>query len=92
MQNADCYVLSSRNEGLPNVMIEALYLGTPVAAFKCIPVIERIISEGRSGFLASKENIEELGEAMLKACKLGRIQTSYAADTESVFLEIFFRL
>lgn len=92
MQNADCYVLSSRNEGLPNVMIEALYLGTPVAAFKCIPVIERIISEGRSGFLASKENIEELGEAMLKACKLGRIQTSYAADTESVFREIFFRL
>lgn len=47
MKHADCFVLSSRNEGLPNVMIEALYLGTPVAAYKCIPVIERIVDEGK---------------------------------------------
>lgn len=47
-------------------MIEALYLGTPVAAFKCIPVIERIVSEGRTGYLASKENVKELAAAMEK--------------------------
>ena len=89
MQNADCYVLSSRNEGLPNVMIEALYLGTPVAAFKCIPVIERIVSEGNTGYLAGKENIEELAEAMIKASKLGRIETTYKLNTEEKFVEIF---
>lgn len=89
MQNADCYVLSSRNEGLPNVMIEALYLGTPVAAFKCIPVIERIVSEGNTGYLAGKENIEELAEAMIKASRLGRIETTYKLNTEEKFVEIF---
>ena len=89
MKNADCFVLSSRNEGLPNVMIEALYLGTPVAAFKCIPVIERIVSEGRTGYLASKENVEELAAAMEKEVTLGRIETTYNANSEEKFRKIF---
>lgn len=89
MKHADCFVLSSRNEGLPNVMIEALYLGTPVAAYKCIPVIERIVDEGKTGYLAVKENVTELSDAMQKACRLGRIKTSYSVDSEEVFRKIF---
>lgn len=89
MKYANCFVLSSRNEGLPNVMIEALYLGTPVAAFKCIPVIERIVSQGTTGYLAAKENIRELANAMLKAVKLGRIETTYNANSEVIFSKIF---
>lgn len=89
MKYANCFVLSSRNEGLPNVMIEALYLGTPVAAFKCIPVIERIVSQGTTGYLAAKENIRELADAMLKAVKLGRIETTYNTNSEVIFSKIF---
>ena len=89
MKNADCFVLSSRNEGLPNVMIEALYLGTPVAAMKCVPVIERIVEEGKNGFLAAKGNVAELADAMLNAYKLGRITSTYAPHTEEFFCQIF---
>ena len=89
VKNADCFVLSSRNEGLPNVMIEALYLGTPVAAMKCIPVIERIVEEGKNGFLAAKDSVEELADAMLKAYRLGRITNTYAPHTEEIFYQIF---
>lgn len=74
---ADCFVLSSRWEGLPNVMIESLYLGTPVAAYKCIPVIERIVTNGVDGYLAEKEDISSLSKAMLYASKLGRISSAY---------------
>ena len=74
---ADCFVLSSRWEGLPNVMIESLYLGTPIAAFKCIPIIERIIRNGKNGFLADAEDVNGLADAMLKACNLGRIKSDY---------------
>lgn len=87
---ADCFVLSSRWEGLPNVMIEALYLGTPVAAFKCIPIIERIVNEGEHGYLAEAENISQLSEAMHKAVSLGRIQSTYNSanpkDFETILL------
>lgn len=75
--NCDCFVLSSRWEGLPNVVLEALYLNKPVAAFRCIPVIERIIKDGYNGYTAEKENTEELANAMLKAAKLKEIHTEY---------------
>lgn len=89
VRNADCFVLSSRNEGLPNVLIEALYLGTPAAATKCIPAIARIVDEGETGFLAESENVMALSEAMLNAVKLGRIRSGYPVDTMPIFNELF---
>lgn len=86
---ADCFVLSSRWEGLPNVMLESLYLGTPVAAFKCIPIIERIINEGKDGYLAEKENVVSLASAIKNACNLGRIKSSYQSSTVEDFYELF---
>lgn len=82
---ADCFVLSSRWEGLPNVMIESLYLGTPVAAFKCIPVIGRIVTDGADGYLAEKENVESLAKAMMKASELGRVKSVYKSASMDDF-------
>lgn len=86
---ADSFVLSSRWEGLPNVLIESLYLGTPVAAFKCIPIIERIVEEGVTGFMAEKENVEELATAMINSLKLGRVVSSYKSASIDDFVELF---
>lgn len=88
VHDADCFVLSSRYEGLPNVMIEAQYLGTPVAAFKCIPVIERLVNDGRDGFLAEKEDTTSLSEAILSAITLGHQQSSYHSTAISDFENI----
>ena len=89
LKYADCFVLSSRWEGLPNVLIEALYLGTPVAAFKCIPIIERIVNDGVDGKLAEKEDVESLSKAMVNAIKLGRITTKYSSAKLEDFINLF---
>ena len=90
VKNANCFVLSSRNEGLPNVLIEALYLGTPVAATKCIPVISRIVEDGVNGFLAEPEDEKSLATAMMRASRLGRVsclyQSANIADFQSLFV------
>lgn len=86
---ADCFVLSSRWEGLPNVLIESLYMGTPVAAFKCIPIIERIVKDGMNGYLAEKENIDSLAIAIEKSMLLGRIKSEYQGSKLSDFTEMF---
>jgi len=62
----DLFVLSSRWEGLPNVVLECQYLGKPVVATRCIPVIERLINDGRNGFVVDVEDVEGLTEAILE--------------------------
>lgn len=86
---ADSFVLSSRWEGLPNVLIEALYLGTPVAAFKCIPIVERIVCEGLDGFLAEKEDVNSLAVAMNESLELGRVVSSYKSSDIKDFIKVF---
>lgn len=89
MKYADCFVLSSRIEGLPNVLVEALYTGTPVAATTCVPVVSRIVDNGVNGFLARKEDPDSLAEAMIKASGLGRIQSTYAQSSRQSFMDLF---
>lgn len=89
VKNADCFVLSSRNEGLPNVLIEALYLGIPVAATTCIPIIQRIVDEGHNGYLSDSENPVQLADAMLKALQLGRVNTTYHATSNEAYRKLF---
>lgn len=89
MKFADCLVLPSRNEGLPNVVIEALYLHTPVAVTASIPVIRRIVRDGQDGFVTEVEDIDGLANAMRSASKLGRVQSSYKSATKEDFQKLF---
>ncbi|WP_458449410.1 glycosyltransferase [Fibrobacter sp.] len=85
---ADCFVLSSRYEGLPNVLLEAMYLKRPVAAAKCIPIISRLVKDGENGFTAETEDVDSLAEAMKKAVLLKNIQNNYKSATTSDFEKI----
>lgn len=87
--NANVFVLSSRYEGLPNSLIEALALGKPCAATKCIPIISRIIQVGKNGFLATSENPQELAEAMISALKLKDIENTYSPSQDTDFVRLF---
>jgi glycosyltransferase involved in cell wall biosynthesis len=65
-KNADIYVLSSRWEGLPNTVLENLYLNKPIIATRCIPFMNELIINGVNGWLVDVENVTELSQAILK--------------------------
>lgn len=67
---ADVFVLSSVYEGLPNVMLEALYLGKPVAVTRSIPYIAQAVREGKNGYMAPVGSCTALAEAMVMAKEL----------------------
>lgn len=89
MRHCNCLVLPSRREGLPNVLIEAQYLGIPVAATVSLPVIRRIVKEGVNGYTVPSNNPQALAEAMEKAIKLHDVPVTYKSAEPSEFVELF---
>jgi N-acetylgalactosamine-N,N'-diacetylbacillosaminyl-diphospho-undecaprenol 4-alpha-N-acetylgalactosaminyltransferase len=64
LKNAKFFVLSSLNEGLPNVILESLACETPVVAFDCLSGPNEMIQHRENGLLVENQNIKKLTEAM----------------------------
>jgi len=64
LKNARFSVLSSKNEGLPNVILESLACGIPVVSFDCPCGPRQTISNFKNGILVENQNLEKLTEAM----------------------------
>lgn len=86
---ADCFVLASRREGLPNTLIEASYIGIPTVATQCLEIIDEIVNDGYNGFVVPVDDVESMSEAMLKAINLKNFSMTYKQATKDQFLELF---
>ncbi len=78
ISRAAVFVLSSEYEGLPNVLIQALALGTPVVSTDCKSGPRQILEDGRLGALVPVGDVAAMAQAIEQALTLPRQESNKA--------------
>lgn len=68
MAGALCFVLSSKWEGFPNVLLEAMYVNGHVVSTDCPTGPSEIITNGVDGILCRSNDAEDLAAGLEKIC------------------------
>lgn len=80
MRHADLFVLPSRQEGMPNAVLEALALGKQVVATDCPGGIREIQGCSDRVVLVPPEDPRALAEAIVAACQTPRLDPEHSQD------------
>lgn len=66
IKNSKVFILSSRNEGMPNSLMEAMALGIPCISTKCELGPEELIENNINGLLVKVDDVEGMAISMSK--------------------------
>ena len=72
MYKSAVFVLASKQEGMPNCLIEAMSQGCACLSFDCVAGPREIITDGSSGLLVTDQNWQEM--EMKLACVLDSVE------------------
>ena len=64
--SADIYLMTSRQEGFPNSLCEAMAVGLPVVAFECHSGLRDIVDNDNNGFLTAADDTDEMCRCVLR--------------------------
>lgn len=64
LRGGSVFVQSSRGEGFPLALMEAMVMAVPCAAFDCAPGVHEIVQDGIDGLLAPPGHTGELARAL----------------------------
>lgn len=81
---ADIYVMSSRFEGFPNTLLEALAHGVPSVSFDCDTGPRDLIRNGRDGLLVPPSNEDAMRDALRTLMEDEAMRTRFSTEATSV--------
>ncbi|MFJ9035463.1 glycosyltransferase [Streptomyces sp. NPDC102406] len=66
LATSSVFAQSSRGEGFPLALMEAMASGVPCAAFDCAPGVREIVRDGEDGLLAPVGDLDALADRLLR--------------------------
>jgi len=81
---ADMFILSSRYEGFPNALLEAMQYSLPCIAFDCPSGPSDIIDHGKNGLLVPPQNLEALKNALIQLAQSPELRSEFGKNGTEV--------
>jgi len=72
------YVMTSRYEGLPLVLLEAQQYNLPIVSFRCPTGPNEIVEDGVNGYLIDCYDTDKMSERLLELMEDSNLRTSFA--------------
>ena len=79
-RHAECFVLSSRHEGCPNALMEAMANRCAVVSFDCQYGPAEIVEDGKSGLLVAQDDVEALTAAISRVVSDSGLRTRLGVE------------
>jgi glycosyltransferase involved in cell wall biosynthesis len=76
------YIMSSRFEGFPMVLLEAMSCGLPCVSFDCPNGAKDLIRDGRNGFLVEYLNTNQLAERICELMEKNSLRRQFGANAK----------
>lgn len=77
MESCEVFCLSSRTEGMPMVLLEALNLGCACVAFDCITGPSEMIVDGSNGLLVRDQDVDDLAQKLSAVISDGELRDKF---------------
>lgn len=96
IKRAKFTLLTSKHEGLPNIITESLACGVPVVSFDCKSGPNELIDNGKNGLLVKDQDFKEFvhamnemdqNEALLATCKENALESIQRFSVEKIGAE-----
>ena len=84
---SDLFILSSKWEGFPNVVIENLYLEKPIITTNCIKYLSDLIDNGKNGFVVNVEDFKDMADKILRYKELQGYNSYNGNDINQIIKE-----
>ena len=82
----DMFLLPTRAEGLPNVLLESMACGTPMVSF-AVGGVPDVVRPGVTGYLAESENVQDFCKGMMQLLEDDPLRESMRSQCRMIALE-----
>ena len=79
--NHGIYVMTSRYEGLPLVLLEAKQYGLPIVSFNCPTGPSEIVLDGENGYLIDSFEIDQMTDKICKLIENEELRISFSKNS-----------
>lgn len=84
LKDSDIYLMTSKHEGFPNALSEALAVGLPAVVFECHSGINKLVKNDFNGYVVKNNNIDLFAQKCIYLCEKSYLIDEFGLNSRKI--------